>query len=174
MVVAQVDSPVVPELESGILLTPIYTAAGPISGAAGAALGQFPLFSFTSVASDTTSYPALIDWGDGHGSFGTIEATPQGTFDVYGDHTYAQSGTFAITVIVTDDQGARFVGGRQANITLDTDADNFGGYANVDTGNIVLTTIADPEGDDAAQPTALVSWGDGSISAATVRFSTSY
>ena len=47
--------------------------------------------------------------------------TEQGTFIVSGDHTYDSGGTFPITVLVTDEEGATFAGQNDAVVTLDAD-----------------------------------------------------
>ena len=50
-------------------------------------------------------YTASIDWGDGSAA-GTGIITSQGTgsgtvFSVFGNHTYAEEGTYAVTVTIT-------------------------------------------------------------------------
>ena len=152
-------------------ITPL--PVGQVNGTAGEVLGSdIPLYSFSSFDADATAsdFTASIDWGDGQSSAGTVTPTEQGTFIVSGDHTYDSGGTFPITVLVTDEEGATFAGQNDAVVTLGATGNNFGGYANVDTGSIVLATIADPAGDDQAQPTAVVDWGDGTETAATIRY----
>jgi len=55
------------------------------------------------VASDFT---ATISWGDGSTSAGTVTGPMGGPFAVSGSHTYATTGTFAITTAITDDGGS--------------------------------------------------------------------
>ncbi len=75
-----------------------------------------------------------------------------------------------ITVLIPDDAWRfTFSAVDYAIITLDT-GDNFDNYANVDIGNIVVATIGDPAGDDDAQPTAVIDWGDGSVTSASLRY----
>jgi len=53
-------------------------------------------------------FTALIDWGDGTSSAGTV-TQPDGigkTFDVVGSHTYTASGTFTVTVDISDVGGS--------------------------------------------------------------------
>jgi RHS repeat-associated protein len=142
------------------------------NGVVGNELDQAPIFSFISSVPDETAsdFTVSIAWGDGHSSTGWVEATPQGTFDVYGDHTYDSGGTFSITALVVDQYGTSLSGGRAAQIAIDAQGVSFGAYARVDTADVVLATIADPDGVDAAQPTAVVDWGDGSLSVASIRY----
>jgi streptogramin lyase len=55
--------------------------------------------NMTGVLSD---YTATVDWGDGSTSAGTITQTNPGTFNIDGDHVYAQSGTYTVTITVAD------------------------------------------------------------------------
>jgi hypothetical protein len=48
------------------------------------------------------SYTALINWGDGQSSPGTITVLSGGGFAVSGSHTYAAGGDFPLTITVTD------------------------------------------------------------------------
>ncbi|HEY0553643.1 MAG TPA: hypothetical protein VGG20_05215, partial [Thermoanaerobaculia bacterium] len=78
--------------------TPVSFAAQtaiPFNGA----VATFTDANTTNVASDFT---AVIDWGDGHTSAGTVSGGG-GTFTVSGTHTYAASGHFTVTVTLTDD-----------------------------------------------------------------------
>jgi hypothetical protein len=62
------------------------------------------LATFTSGDSSATAgnFTAMIDWGDGHMSSGTVTPNGQGGFNVSGSNTYAEPGTYTITVEVTD------------------------------------------------------------------------
>ncbi len=62
----------------------------------------------TFTDADTASMPPAtscgeyINWGDGTTSAGTVTGGG-GTFTVSGSHTYATSGSFPVTVTLTDD-----------------------------------------------------------------------
>lgn len=71
--------------------------------------------SFTTVAGtffdtdpngNARDFTATIDWGDGHASAGTITAGASGGFNVTGTNTYANPGTYQITVVVQDFAGS--------------------------------------------------------------------
>ena len=50
-------------------------------------------------------YDALISWGDGDRSYGTVQKRADGSFAVKGKHTYAKKGTRKVTVRITDGVG---------------------------------------------------------------------
>jgi hypothetical protein len=52
-------------------------------------------------------YTASINWGDGQTTPGVVTADPAGGFDIIGTHAYAEEGTYAISVTVTDAGGSR-------------------------------------------------------------------
>ena len=77
-------------------------------------VGTFTDAGFSSaVAGTEETFSATIDWGDGTGaSAGVVSVVPgavgiptSGT--IQGSHTYAASGTYAVTVSVADDDGGR-------------------------------------------------------------------
>ncbi len=63
----------------------------------GTATGTIQLATFTDPGAD--SHTTTIDWGDGNTEPGAT------TSPISGDHTYAESGTYQITVTVADDDG---------------------------------------------------------------------
>jgi hypothetical protein len=74
--------------------------------------------SFTSAnpLATAASFTAQITWGDTHQSAGTITPNGQGGFNVSGSNTYAQPGTFPITVVVTDQFNGMGTGHGTANV----------------------------------------------------------
>ena len=58
-------------------------------------------FSDSTSAVRATDFTALIDWGDGDVSPGTIRLVSQGEFTVTGSHSYRDPETFAVQVYVT-------------------------------------------------------------------------
>ena len=50
-------------------------------------------------------YDALISWGDGDRSYGTVQRLADGSFAVKGKHTYAKKGSRKVVVRITDGVG---------------------------------------------------------------------
>jgi hypothetical protein len=76
------------------------TAGAPFSGVVNSFIDTDP----NGTAHD---YSAVVDWGDGSRSSGTIAAGSAGNFTVSGSHTYAQPGGYVVGVTVDDFGGAQ-------------------------------------------------------------------
>lgn len=61
--------------------------------------------SFVPPANGNGMTQALINWGDGQMSDGTIQPNAQGGQDVVGTHTYSRPGNYRITAFVTQSNG---------------------------------------------------------------------
>ncbi len=59
-------------------------------------------FTDANLLSDASDFTAVICWGDGSSSNGTVIQNAPGSFYVLGGHTYMQVGTFTITVQIFD------------------------------------------------------------------------
>jgi hypothetical protein len=110
-------------------VTPTATAAGcqpsaaPLnaSGTAVAATegqgfsGQ--VASFTDSDNQAVSaYSATITWGDGHSSAGTVSQVGTGSFRVTGSNTYAEEGSYAVSVRITDSDGTAATANSTASV----------------------------------------------------------
>jgi hypothetical protein len=78
---------------------------------------DLPVATFTDANhfDKARDYRAIIHWGDGTTSAGTIEAI-DGFFAVLGSHTYQESGSFDVTVDITDEGGSTAVAHSQAKV----------------------------------------------------------
>ena len=78
--------------------------ASPLLNAKVAFNGQVATFtSSDSPAQPGSAYSATISWGDGSWpTAGSIAGPVDGVFSVTASHTYANSGTYTMTVTVTD------------------------------------------------------------------------
>src|SRR5207302_859485 len=87
-------------LTAGPAVTITPTEGAAFSGAVGS-------FSDANTGAPAADFTATIDWGDASGvTPGTVSGPVGGPFTVSGSHTYADEGSFAITVTVTDDGGS--------------------------------------------------------------------
>jgi hypothetical protein len=83
----------------------ISTTGQNFSGTAGTAFSG-TVASFTDATADAVAnYKALIHWGDGTVSQGTVTANTGGGFDVAGTHTYLFGGTYSVLVTILDKDG---------------------------------------------------------------------
>ncbi len=118
------------------------------------------------IDSDSTSWTANVDYGDG---FGAQPLTLSGTnFSL--SHIYKDNGIYTITVSVTDEQGAVGIG--TANVVVDNVAPTIGTITapstpvQVNTAVTASSSFTDPGVLDTH--TASWDWGDGNITSATV------
>jgi hypothetical protein len=83
---------------------PLSATAINFSAIAGAPFtGGIVTFTNADPFGDASSYTAVIDWGDGTTSTGTITGT--GTLTVSGPHTYAAAGNYALSVQISHNLG---------------------------------------------------------------------
>jgi len=145
-------------------------AANAVTGTAGQALSNVTVATFIDPnPSDTAAdFKALIEWGDGHSSPGSVVPVPGGPnhFTVTGSNTYASPGTFATTITVV---GVGSVPGGSTTGTANISApsgfltgQSIVGPAGQLLNNVVVATISDPVTTDTENLfTAMISWGDG-------------
>src|SRR5262249_29477933 len=68
--------------------------------------GQVATFTDADINGTLGDYTATITWGDGQTSTGTIALGATGGFVVSGSHTYADEGTYNVSVQIVDVGGA--------------------------------------------------------------------
>ena len=148
--------------------------------AAGVAVTPTEGIAFTGVVATFTDadpggavsdYATQIVWGDGTTTTGTVAANVSGGFDVSGTHTYAEEGTYNITVAMLDRGGSKATAN---SIALVTDAPLTATAATITategasfTVAVASFTDADPAG-VAGDYTATIDWGDGTTSAGSI------
>jgi hypothetical protein len=83
------------------------TASGTtLSGVEGSGVsGVIANFSDANTLGSASDFTASIDWGDGTSSTGTV-AGSGGSYTVSGSHTYAEAGSYTVTVAIADDGGS--------------------------------------------------------------------
>ncbi|HET9211229.1 MAG TPA: hypothetical protein VFR03_12560 [Thermoanaerobaculia bacterium] len=135
--------------------------------------GVVATFTDDNPAAVPTDFVAVIDWGDGFSSIGTITESA-GTFSVIGQHTYDDEGTFAATVTITEQEPGDGFASVTDTATV-SEADVLSGTpltfsappgvsftATVANFSDTLTSAV------ASDFTATIDWGDATTSAGTV------
>ncbi|HVX11746.1 MAG TPA: TIGR03118 family protein [Pirellulales bacterium] len=154
---------------------PLTAAAMPIAPTRGMVFsGAVATFTDADPGGVVTDYSAIINWGDGGTSSGTITTTGNGLFTVVGSHTYAEA-TRGLTATITIND----VGGAKASATSTVNVAaaplkivpasvtlSAGGTTN----DPLLATFTDLGGSEAlADYTATINWGDGtSLASGTI------
>ncbi len=82
--------------------------------------GKLARFSDADAKALPTDYSVSINWGDGKTSAGVVTVHSAGGFDISGTHSYAHSGSFAITITILDKKGRKDSGG--SRVIANTDA----------------------------------------------------
>lgn len=78
--------------------------------------GTVATFTDANPAAAAADFTASIAWGDGSTSAGTVSGSAGGPFSVAGSHSYAEDGTYPISVTITDDGGSRAAATSTASI----------------------------------------------------------
>jgi hypothetical protein len=129
-------------------------------------------FKDADTSEPINSYTATIDWGDGHTSSGTVQATAtRGSYVVLGTHVYAEEGTYKVTVSIADTGGATAAATERAAVA-DAALTPAGKTLSATEGNAFSGTVATFRDAYAAAPvgdfTATITWGDSHTSSGTV------
>jgi hypothetical protein len=167
--VTGLGSPNAPSLVTD--LTPLRLRFTPttVTGATmGTPLSNVQLGTFTEnpALGPVTSYTAMIAWGDGTVTAGTIQSLGNGNDAVLGSHTYATAGTFSVTVTLTDTVGHITVNNTSPLVVADSPitAQNPSTItARVDQTVSTTVTFSTPNTKaTVSNYSATISWGDGS------------
>jgi uncharacterized protein (TIGR03118 family) len=136
---------------------------GPVEGTAFTAV--VAKFADSDMSTDPSGFAALINWGDGQVTQGTIATDPAGGFDVSGTHTFAQSGVFHVAVQVGDKDGdstSTSTTNIVAQAPITATAVAIKGRRQRNLKNVTVATFTDADASlPAAAFTALIHWGDG-------------
>jgi hypothetical protein len=135
--------------------------------------GNVATFSDSDTSKTAASFTAAIDWGDGTTSAGTVTGS-SGSFQVSGQHTYSDEGSFTFTVTVTDTSPGGPTASSMATATV-TETDALAGSPvtfNAKAGsqfNGVVATFTDTNTANLPSDfTATIHWGDGTTTTGTV------
>jgi hypothetical protein len=138
---------------------------------------------------DGSDYSATIAWGDGASGAGTIVNNNDGTFSVYGTHTYSgdnlvgaggkSEGATTMSVTITHDATTAQTVSNTVNISDPNVIATGGNTFNLTEGSATLTNVlvaefSDPgnpapgNNEDASDYAATIAWGDGASGAGTI------
>ncbi len=140
--------------------------------------GTQTLATFTDPAGPEAvgDYIALVAWGDGSSGIGSISYDAASrTFTVQGSHTYADDGSYTITVTIAHDAAPNATVTALADVA-DPAVNAAGdftvqGTEGADTGLQTVATFTDPAGsEDVSNYSAVIDWGDGNTSPATITY----
>lgn len=164
------DLPLVPDPAP----VPTPLTVGPVEGAPFS--GTVASFADPDTTGKASDYTATIEWGDGATTAeATIVDDGEGVFHVTGTHTYAEEGTYPVTVTVQDtdtenlhatDNSTADVADAALHALAHTDTTTTGGQAALlwpappSSGTLASFTDDDPQG-TLSDYSATVEWGDG-------------
>ena len=121
--------------------------------------------TFTDPGSADT-HTATINWGDGTVEAGTVN---QAANTVSGSHTYADNGLYTVTVTVTDNDGGSGSDTLTVLVTNAAPVVNAGGNQAVAAqAQVCLAPATFTDAGSADTHTALIDWGDGTVTVGTV------
>jgi hypothetical protein len=119
-------------------------------------------------------YSVTITWGDGQSSAGTVSQTGNGQYAISASHTYADEGSYPVSVRLTDADGTSAQAGATATVADASLSASGRGSASspvATTSAFVgqVATLSDQNpGGATSDFTATITWGDGQSSAGTV------
>src|SRR5262249_14976962 len=96
------------------VLNATCAAISPIAGAP--FNGTVASFTDANPSPPLSDFTATITWGDGSTSIGTI-TKGSGGFNVSGSHTYANSGSYTLSVLISDIGGSKAAPSCPINVT---------------------------------------------------------
>jgi hypothetical protein len=138
--------------------------------------GKVATFSDPDTSATASEYTATIEWGDSTSSTGTVSGSG-GSFAVSGEHTYAEEGTYTITVKITDVDNASNSAtatstANVADAALSSQCAAPSTSTQAFAGPTATFTDADPNGMSPPDYSATINWGDSSSSSGTVSLGT--
>jgi hypothetical protein len=151
---------------------PITATGHNIAGTEGSSVsGTVATFTDPDPAAVAGDYAAMIEWGDGVTTSGTITGGA-GSFTVEGTHTYADEGSYPVAVTITDVDNPLNTKITSSTATIADAPLSASGVSAVSplafSGTVANFTDANSTTSSTADFTATIEWGDGSSSPGTV------
>ena len=138
--------------------------------------GAVAVFNDSNNANVAGDFTAAIDWGDGTTTAGTVSGG-SGAFTASGSHTYAEDGSFTVSVTLADDAPGTAAATAKVTATISEAALVATGVTvnGFELAPLTSATVATFTHSGAAEPaanfTATINWGDGTASAGTITLS---
>ena len=127
--------------------------------------GVVARFTDADPAGAAGDYSATINWGDSHSSPGAIAVNSAGGFTVSGTHTYAEEGSYPVSVAVSDAGGSYATVSSQANVGDAVLSQAYGNTWSESVGRSYYVTVGGfLDGNVSAPATdfsGTINWGDG-------------
>jgi len=123
--------------------------------------------------SQASVFSAMIDWGDGQTSAGSVRPYAPGGFAVDGDHTYDAIGTFTMRVTLRETGGGTHIATSTVRVSsadqpVSATGIDFEAVEDITFDTVVaVLTDTDPHG-SASDFTPQIAWGDGQTSSGYV------
>jgi hypothetical protein len=153
---------------------PLRAAPVPFSTAAGQIFsGVVATFSSGSAQDQPSNFTAVINWGDGSSSAGTIGRGSSGGFTVSGTHVYNEGGIFSARIVISKQATGASIATTSTATVAPHPLNAIPVPAQFQEGQAVPVILADfsdpdPIAHDATFYSATISWGDGTTSSGTV------
>jgi streptogramin lyase len=151
------------------------TATGAVEGQTATSLSAS--FTDANTGSPASTYSYTITWGDGTSTTGAFTGSG-GSYTVSGSHTYADEGSYSVSVVVTDDGGSKVTitgSTTVADAALTGSSTATAGGTEGVSNSCVLSgaTFTDANsGNHSTDFTAVIDWGDGGpTSSGTISYS---
>ena len=150
--------------------TAVLTAA--TEGVALASNTTVATFTDSNTSDTASAFTALINWGDGTTTAGTVSGT-NGSFAVSGGHTYADEGSDLVTATITRSADNTQIAPTSTVVVAENDAltphaITFAANPGQSFTGTVATFTDTNTFNTAGDLTASINWGDGTTSAGTV------
>ena len=154
------------------ILDSIVGTAVPINALSTVPFVNVPIAFFADTQPSTlaSEYTATIDWGDGQPSSAGVITAVAGAFQVAGSHTYAQPGTYPVSIHMQHTSGRATTLQTTANVqngSLQVTGLDVVAIKMVPLTAVPVALITDV-GSAASDFSALIQWGDNTQSAGTI------
>ena len=161
--------------KSTVYVTQFINATGTsLTATVGQPTGSVVVANFTDSNPDLANTSAVINWGDGKSTLGTVAGpNASGVYTVTGNHTYATAsatGSYSVTVTITDPSGQTAKATSTVTVAAPTVIATGSTFSTSQaaTGVVVANFTDSNTSANSGTITAVINWGDGQTSTGTV------